>query len=217
MAMPISSTSSADNFFAEKLSCFASFNSNREFIFELPLNIIVSIFLSFYKAIKKINIDVVTGVPEGGKGLGLGAGVKVPGGGISLPALSRQMSGRETGGRQFSQEIIIFQHKKCAINVLILYILCIFACVKSVEFEYDPEKSHSNKIKHGLDFEEAKQLWDDPFRVVIKATTVDEERWIMVARLTGEYWSVIFTTRKEVIRIISVRKSRENEKAIYKS
>jgi len=89
--------------------------------------------------------------------------------------------------------------------------------VKSLEFDYDPEKSRSNKMKHGLDFEEAKQLWADPFRVIVKARTEDEERWIMVARVTGEYWSAIFTIRKEVIRIISVRKSRENEKAIYKS
>jgi len=89
--------------------------------------------------------------------------------------------------------------------------------VKILEFDYDPEKSRSNKMKHGLDFEEAKQLWADPFRVIVKARTEDEERWIMVARVTGEYWSAIFTIRKEVIRIISVRKSRENEKAIYKS
>lgn len=38
IAIPISSTSTGDNFFAEKLSCFASFKSNLEFVFESPLN-----------------------------------------------------------------------------------------------------------------------------------------------------------------------------------
>jgi hypothetical protein len=31
-----------------------------------------------------------------------------------------------------------------------------------MEFEYDPQKSEANFIKHGIDFEEAKYLWDDP-------------------------------------------------------
>ncbi|MGM0581844.1 MAG: BrnT family toxin [Bacteroidota bacterium] len=34
-------------------------------------------------------------------------------------------------------------------------------------FEFDPEKSNSNKSKHGIDFNEAKKLWDDPSRLVI--------------------------------------------------
>nr|WP_283171045.1 hypothetical protein [Curtanaerobium respiraculi] len=31
-----------------------------------------------------------------------------------------------------------------------------------MEFEYDPAKSASNKLKHGIDFEDGKALWDDP-------------------------------------------------------
>jgi len=31
-----------------------------------------------------------------------------------------------------------------------------------MEFEFDPQKSDRNKIKHGIDFNEAQELWNDP-------------------------------------------------------
>jgi hypothetical protein len=83
-------------------------------------------------------------------------------------------------------------------------------------FEFDHQKSLSNKEKHGIDFHEAQQLWLDPERIIIPARTMDELRSLMVARLGDHYWSAVFTIRREIIRIISVRKSRENEKEIYK-
>lgn len=84
-----------------------------------------------------------------------------------------------------------------------------------MEFDFDPEKSSSNKNKHGIDFEEAQSLWNDAYRVVIPARCQVEQRWVMIARLKDNYWSVIYTVRDRVIRIISVRKSRQNEKEIY--
>ena len=85
----------------------------------------------------------------------------------------------------------------------------------NMEFDFDPKKSSSNKDKHGIDFEEAKSLWNDSYRVVIPARCHVEKRWVMIARLKDEYWSVIYTVGDSVIRIISVRKSRQNEKEIY--
>lgn len=84
-------------------------------------------------------------------------------------------------------------------------------------FEFDPDKSNSNKLKHGIDFIEAQALWDDPNRVIIPAKTIDEMRYLLVAKIGKDFWSAIYTIRNENIRIISVRKSRENEKDIYKS
>ncbi len=84
-----------------------------------------------------------------------------------------------------------------------------------MEFEFDREKSFVNKQKHGIDFYQAKELWKDPFRVVIPARTTDEERYLLLAMLENEFWSAIYTLRGSVIRIISVRKSRHNEKEIY--
>lgn len=83
-------------------------------------------------------------------------------------------------------------------------------------FEYDPEKSKSNKDKHGIDFETAQQLWNDPERLIIRARVVEELRFFLIAKLKEDIWSAIFTIRNERIRIISVRKSRKNEREIYK-
>lgn len=82
-------------------------------------------------------------------------------------------------------------------------------------FEFDPTKSESNKLKHGIDFVQAQELWEDANRVVIEARTIDEKRYLLIAEYKQSLWSAIFTLRSGIVRIISVRKSRENEKAIY--
>jgi len=86
-----------------------------------------------------------------------------------------------------------------------------------MEIEFDKNKSTSNKIKHGIDFYEAQRLWEDPERIIIPARSNNEVRFVMIARIEEEYWSVIYTLRENVVRIISVRKSRQNEKEIYQS
>ena len=82
-------------------------------------------------------------------------------------------------------------------------------------FEFDENKSESNMQKHGIDFETAKKLWRDPNRLEIPSRRVDEPRYVLIARLENNLWSAIFTFRENRIRIISVRKSRNNEKEIY--
>ena len=82
-------------------------------------------------------------------------------------------------------------------------------------FEFDPDKSRANKLKHGIDFYMARRLWKDPNRMEIPARWVDEPRFLLIACLGKEIWSVIYTIRSKSIRIISVHKSRENEKEIY--
>ncbi len=84
-------------------------------------------------------------------------------------------------------------------------------------FEFDPVKSETNKSKHGIDFKEATLLWNDSDRIIIKARTKDEPRFLMIAKLENICWSAVYTLRKDTTRIISVRKSRKNEKEIYNS
>ena len=84
-------------------------------------------------------------------------------------------------------------------------------------FEFDKNKNRSNKVKHGIDFTTTMKLWDDPNRLEIPAQSVNELRYLLIAVLEEEYWSAVFTKRKNKIRIISVRKSRGNEKEIYNS
>jgi uncharacterized DUF497 family protein len=84
-------------------------------------------------------------------------------------------------------------------------------------FEYDPDKSAENKRKHGVDFETAQRLWADASLVEIPARTTDEPRWLLVGKIEEKHWSAIITRRGGNIRLISVRRSRDDEVAIYES
>ncbi len=86
-----------------------------------------------------------------------------------------------------------------------------------MELEFDPDKSGSNKKKHGIDFVEAQALWDDPDLIEIPAKTSDEPRFVVIGKASGKYWSAVITYRGEKIRIISVRRSRKEEIDIYES
>ena len=84
-------------------------------------------------------------------------------------------------------------------------------------FEFDERKSQANLEKHGIDFIEAQRLWTDPDFIEIPAKTSDEPRFLVIGRIKGKHWSAIVTPRDDTIRIISVRRSRKEEVAIYES
>ena len=84
-----------------------------------------------------------------------------------------------------------------------------------MEFEFDPRKSASNQDKHGVDFVEAQRLWQDVLRIEVPARTQDEPRWLVIGQIDGRHWSAVVTYRDGRTRIISVRRSREEEVAIY--
>lgn len=84
-------------------------------------------------------------------------------------------------------------------------------------FEYDDKKSQANFNKHGIDFNSAQALWDDPYLIEIPAKTLDEPRFLVIGRIGEKYWSAVITPRNGNIRIISVRRSRIEEVAIYES
>ena len=86
-----------------------------------------------------------------------------------------------------------------------------------MQFEFDPEKSEKNKEKHGIDFYEARALWDDPDLIEIPAKTTDEPRFMIIGSIAGIYWSGVITYRSDRIRIISVRRSRKEEIETYES
>ncbi|MCX6114207.1 MAG: BrnT family toxin [Proteobacteria bacterium] len=84
-----------------------------------------------------------------------------------------------------------------------------------MDFEFDPSKSESNKEKHGIDFEEAKALWNDPHLLEIEAQTIGESRFLLIGKIADKHWSAVITYRREKIRIISVRRSRKEEVELY--
>ncbi|GAB4240128.1 MAG: BrnT family toxin [Ekhidna sp.] len=86
-----------------------------------------------------------------------------------------------------------------------------------MNFEFDLDKSKANKKKHGIDFEEAQELWKDENKFVSEAKFVGELRQLLIGKIGIKYWTAVFVIRKNVIRIISVRRARKNEKERYNS
>ncbi|AMD89482.1 BrnT family toxin [Desulfovibrio fairfieldensis] len=84
-----------------------------------------------------------------------------------------------------------------------------------MQYEYDPNKSAANKLKHGLDFDEAKALWDDDNALMLRVDRPGEERHIVIGHMFGTYWTAVITFRGENIRIISVRRARKEEVMLY--
>jgi len=84
-----------------------------------------------------------------------------------------------------------------------------------VEFEFDEAKSEMNAAKHGIDFVAAQALWLDENLIEIPAQTVDEPRSLVVGAIEGKHFSAVITHRGSRIRIISVRRSRAKEVALY--
>lgn len=76
-----------------------------------------------------------------------------------------------------------------------------------MELEFDPQKSNRNLAKHGIDFDDAQRLWEDPNLLEIPARTEDEPRFVVIGRIDGKHWSAVMTHRGGDIRIISVRRS----------
>ena len=86
-----------------------------------------------------------------------------------------------------------------------------------MKIEFDPEKSRLNKEKHGIDFYEAQALWEDENLIEIPAKTIGENRFIVIGSIMGKCWSGVVTYRKDITRIISVRRSRTEEVEIYEN
>jgi hypothetical protein len=86
-----------------------------------------------------------------------------------------------------------------------------------MRFDFDPRKSRANSDKHGVDFVEAQKLWDDPDLLEIPARTDDETRWLVIGRIGVKHWSAVITNRGDIVRIISVRRSRIEEVELYES
>ncbi len=84
-------------------------------------------------------------------------------------------------------------------------------------FEFDPAKSKANKTKHGIDFIDAQELWSDPDLLEVPAKTTDEQRFIVIGKLDEKHWAGIITYREGNIRIISVRRARDEEVELYES
>lgn len=83
-------------------------------------------------------------------------------------------------------------------------------------FEWDESKAESNRKKHGITFDEACAIWNDPFFYRVKLCDEPEARWLCVGRVArGVYLSAIITYRSDSIRLISARRSSKMEVEKY--
>lgn len=82
-------------------------------------------------------------------------------------------------------------------------------------FEYDPDKSRSNAEKHGIDFIAAQWLWKDAGLLILTSKYQKEPRYLAIGKISNIFWTAIFTEREDKIRLISVRRSRIEERELY--
>ncbi|MGO9318093.1 MAG: BrnT family toxin [Terracidiphilus sp.] len=87
-------------------------------------------------------------------------------------------------------------------------------------FEWDDAKAERNILIHGVDFQEAKTVFEDPFAITIpdEPHSENELRSITIGRsLLDKVLLVVHTERKERIRIISARKATPSERFQYET
>ncbi len=84
--------------------------------------------------------------------------------------------------------------------------------------EWDLNKAESNLKKHGVDFQEAGTVLNDPLSTTFPdpAHSVDEQRYLTIgSSLTGRILVVAHTDRGEAVRLISARPATQTERKFY--
>ena len=92
------------------------------------------------------------------------------------------------------------------------------AIIKTMKFDWDENKAASNLSKHGVSFEEAKTVFDDPLYVDLYDPdhSDDEERYLIVGESNqGRLLITSYTERRESICIISAREVTLTERVVY--
>ena len=83
-------------------------------------------------------------------------------------------------------------------------------------FEWDPDKAEANFAKHGIDFEDAARLFQEP-HVTYESPRADEARFVSVGYLGTSAVAVVWTPRgDDTLRIISARSARREEREAYR-
>lgn len=91
-----------------------------------------------------------------------------------------------------------------------------------MQFEWDNTKNSQNQQKHGVSFEQAKEVFEDPLHLSVldKRFSYFEERWITIGATQTEQILVVANllfsdSGEEIIRIISARKATSSERQQY--
>lgn len=94
------------------------------------------------------------------------------------------------------------------------------AYTDQVRFRWDPEKEAVNRAKHGVGFDEVRELFEgaeDFLEIFDEEHSVVEERFIAVGPITRGVVLVVWSEPEEdVIRIISARQATRREQKLYR-
>ena len=91
-----------------------------------------------------------------------------------------------------------------------------FELLAPAGFEWDDDESSANLRKHGIDFDDASEVFYGPI-ILRQSDRNNEERWIAIGSLEDRLLTVVFTRRTDVIRTISARRARKNEEREYRN
>lgn len=85
-----------------------------------------------------------------------------------------------------------------------------------MNFEWDEEKNRINQQKHRISFETAAYVFDDPYHIEMYdfEHSLEEDRYIAIG-MVGDVLFVVFTERRETVRIISARLATNIERRLY--
>lgn len=88
--------------------------------------------------------------------------------------------------------------------------------LQGIEFEWDENKAQTNFEKHGVTFEEAAEVFFDPFYQIGNTTTNNEQRDLIIGySLAQRLLLVVYVERGRRSRIISARPATRTERKLY--
>ena len=87
-----------------------------------------------------------------------------------------------------------------------------------MQFEWDEAKAARNLARHGIDFDEASEVFFDPLHIEIEDVRFEygERRMKAIGEFRGRLFVVVFTQRQDAVRIISARKAEPYERREYR-
>mgnify|MGYP003309481480 CR=1 FL=1 len=92
--------------------------------------------------------------------------------------------------------------------------------MRTIEFEWDENKNEINKKKHGLSFEEAREVFEDEDAILFDDPdhSLDEDRFLIIGETKSLKICIVshcYRDNDNIIRLISARKATKKEKKIY--
>jgi uncharacterized DUF497 family protein len=87
----------------------------------------------------------------------------------------------------------------------------------NIDVRWDPAKAAGNRKKHGICFADAEVVLCDPCALTLEDVYAHgEQRFVSIGRgATGDVLVVVYTWRKQHIRLISARRATRTERASY--